>query len=728
MPGFCFSLLGQMPMELSGRHLNGAALKMKTESNPRYKPVVLVVDADPPSRMQACDLIEKCGCLAEAAENGVQALEIFRRIEPDVVFIDAELPSMDGYALCAEIRRLPQKKRTKILMVADTGEIDARSSYEAGASDYIAKPASAFNHRVMHILRDVCSREELHQTQDLHRAIVDASPHLLLRIGQDGTILDRKSPKSFNLGLFSDALPGRGIGEILFRDAPDVADRYIEQVLHTGHAEALELQFKQGPETYSYECSIMAVKGNEILAVVRDVTTQKRAKEKVVRLAYFDALTGLLNRHSFEERMERALAQSDGPGNISALLHVDLDNFKRINITFGRSTGDAVLQRTADRIVRFARKSDCTPGFGLDFPEKAVARVGADEFLILLSRIPQVRDAAVAAKRLLDDISRPLVLADREIFVTASIGIAIYPSDGNEPGVLLRNAEEAVTRAKARGQNNLQFYTVSDQGAARVRLDLESDLQRALDRGELFVHYQPQVDLRTGRIVGTEALLRWEHPEKGFISPAEFIPLAERTGLIVPIGRWVLSVACMQNSIWRKSGFPPIRIAVNISSYQLRQKNIVQTVSKVLRHSALDPNSLELEITEGTIMQDAASSIHLLKELKDTGLRLAVDDFGTGYSSLNYLKRFPLDVLKIDRSFIKDVMTDSDDAVITKAIIAMAHSLSLEVIAEGVETEEQLGFLRENGCDVMQGYYFSRPVSAAGMTKLLEEGNILRFQ
>jgi diguanylate cyclase (GGDEF)-like protein/PAS domain S-box-containing protein len=562
----------------------------------------------------------------------------------------------------------------------------------------------------------------------MHRAIVDASPHLLLRIGQDGTILDRRSPENFNLGCFSDALPGRRIGEILFREAPSVADRYIEQVLHTGRAEALEFQFKQGTETYFYESRIMAGKGNEILAVVRDVTTQKRAEEKMVRLAYYDPLTGLLNRHSFEERLERSLAQSDGSGNISALLHVNLDNFKRINNTFGRSTGDALLQRTADRIVQFARKSDCTAGFGHDFSEKAVARLGGDEFLILLPRISQIREAAVVARRLLDDISRPLVLVDHELFVSASIGIAIYPSDGNEPGTLLKNAEQAMTSAKEKGRNNLQFYTASGHGGTRIRLDLESDLRRVLDRGELLVHYQPQVDLRTGRIVGAEALLRWEHPEKGLISPAEFIPLAEETGLIEPIGRWVLAVACLQNTIWLKSGFPPIRIAVNISSYQFRQKKIVETVGKVLRNSALDPNSLELEITEGTIMQDAASTIHLLKEFKNMGLRLAVDDFGTGYSSLNYLKRFPLDVLKIDRSFIKDVMTDSDDAVITKAIIAMAHSLNLEVIAEGIETEEQLGFLRENECDVFQGYYFSRPVSATVMTKLLEEGLSLQLE
>ena len=701
---------------------------MKTDGNPTYKPVVLVVGADPPSRMQVCDLIERCGCLAEVAENGVQAIDIFERIEPDVVFLNAELPGMDGYALCAEIRRLPQKKRTKILMVTGPGEADATSSYEAGASDFIAKPASAFNHRVMHILRDVCSREELHRTRDMHRAIVDASPHLLLRIGQDGTILDRRSPENFNLGCFSDALPGRRIGEILFREAPSVADRYIEQVLHTGRAEALEFQFKQGTETYFYESRIMAGKGNEILAVVRDVTTQKRAEEKMVRLAYYDPLTGLLNRHSFEERLERSLAQSDGSGNISALLHVNLDNFKRINNTFGRSTGDALLQRTADRIVQFARKSDCTAGFGHDFSEKAVARAGGDEFFIFLPRISQIRDAAVVARRLLDDISRPLVLVDHELFVSASIGIAIYPSDGNEPGTLLKNAEQAMTSAKEKGRNNLQFYTASGHGGTRIRLDLESDLRRVLDRGELLVHYQPQVDLRTGRIVGAEALLRWEHPEKGLISPAEFIPLAEETGLIEPIGRWVLAVACLQNTIWLKSGFPPIRIAVNISSYQFRQKKIVETVGKVLRNSALDPNSLELEITEGTIMQDAASTIHLLKEFKNMGLRLAVDDFGTGYSSLNYLKRFPLDVLKIDRSFIKDVMTDSDDAVITKAIIAMAHSLNLEVIAEGIETEEQLGFLRENECDVFQGYYFSRPVSATVMTKLLEEGLSLQLE
>jgi diguanylate cyclase (GGDEF)-like protein len=701
---------------------------MKTKANPTYKPVVLIVDADHAGRMQTHDLIERCGCLAETAEDGEQALEIFKRIEPDIVFIDAEVPGMNGYALCAEIRGLPQGKHTKILMVTGPGEIDPRNSYDAGASDFIVKSAGGFNHRVTHILRDVCSREDRHGIRDMHREIVAASPHLLLRIGQDGTILDRRSPESFDSGLFSDALPGRRIGEILFREAPGVADRFIEQVLHTGQSQTLELQFKQGPETYFYESRMMAGKGNDILAVIRDVTTQKNAEDKIVRLAYYDGLTGLLNRHSFEDHLERALAQSDASGNISALLHVDLDNIKRINSTFGRKTGDVLLQRTADRIVKCVKKCDCTAGFGHDFSEKAVARAGGDAFLILLPHISQITDAAVVARQLLHDISSPLVLVDHELSVSASIGIAVYPSDGTEPVTLLRNAEEAMNRAREKGRNNLQFYTVADHGRTRVRLDLESDLRRVLDRGELLVHYQPQVDLRTGRIVGAEALLRWEHPEKGLIPPLEFIPLAEETGLIVPIGKWVLAVACMQNSIWLKSGFPPIRMAVNISSHQFRQKKIVETLGKVLKNSALDPNSLELEITEGTIMQDAASTIHLLKEFKDMGLRLAVDDFGTGYSSLNYLKRFPLDVLKIDRSFIKDVITDSDDAVITKAIIAMAHSLNLEVIAEGIETEGQLSFLRENECDTMQGFYFSRPVAATEMTKLLEEGKSLRLE
>jgi diguanylate cyclase (GGDEF)-like protein len=702
---------------------------MKTNGNPTYKPVVLLVDADPASRIQAWDLAERFGCLTETAETGVKALEIFKRIEPDIVFIDSDLPGMDGFALCTEIRRLSNgKKRTKILMVTGLGEMDAMRSYDAGASDFIAKSAGTFNQRVTHILRDVCSQEDPHETHDMQRAIVNASPHLLLRIGLDGIILDRRAPESFSHGLFSDALPGRRIGDIIIREAPGVVDRYIEQVLHSGQSKTLELQFKQGQETNFYESRIIAVKEDEVLVVTRDVTTQKNSEDKIVRLAYYDALTGLINRHSFEEQLGRTLAQSEGSGNISALLHVDLDNVKRINSTFGRKTGDVVLQRTADRIVRCIRKSDCTAGLGLDFTEKAVARAEGDEFFIFLPRLSHVTDAAVVARHLLEDISRPLVLVDRELSISASIGIAIYPSDGNEPEILLRNAEQALNHAKEKGRNNLQFYTVSDHGRSRIRLDLESDLRRVLDRGELLVHYQPQVDLRTGRIVGTEALLRWEHPEKGLISPAEFIPLAEETGLIAPIGKWVLAVACMQNSIWLKSGFPPIRMSVNISSHQFKQKNIVETLGKVLKNSALDPTSLELEITEGTIMQDAASTIHLLKEFKNMGLRLAVDDFGTGYSSLNYLKRFPLDVLKIDRSFIKDVMIDPDDAVITKAIIAMAHSLNLEVVAEGIETEGQLGFLRQNGCDTMQGFYFSRPVPATVMTKLLEDGKSLRLE
>jgi len=354
-----------------------------------------------------------------------------------------------------------------------------------------------------------------------------------------------------------------------------------------------------------------------------------------------------------------------------------------------------------------------------------VARLGGDEFVLVLSDHKSAQSVAGELQRIVESFSQPFGVDGRDVYVTASVGVALYPQDAKDPEALMKYAELAMYRAKEGGRNAYQMYTAELQTKVTERLSLESKLRRALERGEFSLHYQPQMDLRTNRIFGCEALLRWNQPELGMVSPAKFIPLAEETGLIVPIGEWVVRTACLQNKAWQNAGLPFVTVAVNISARQFREKNLVQVVAKILAEAGLDPKYLELEVTESVIMHDAHNAIADLQAFRDMGVKLSVDDFGTGYSSLSYLKRFPVDRLKIDQSFVRDINADADDAAIAQAVVTLGHTMNLRVIAEGVETPEQLGFLRSNQCDEMQGYLFGKPMPAHEFGNLLQSGRIL---
>ncbi len=425
---------------------------------------------------------------------------------------------------------------------------------------------------------------------------------------------------------------------------------------------------------------------------------RQQAEERVRHLAHYDELTGLPNRTMFNQQLTRSLAQARRHDKPLAILFIDLDRFKNINDTLGHETGDRVLKEVADRLHGCLRESD------------TAGRLGGDEFVVLIEESPQPEHVAAVAQKILAAVARPFILDAQEFHLTASIGISTYPVDGADIHSLLKNADISMYRAKEQGKNNYQFYSAQMNVHTLERLALESNLRRALERNEFLLHYQPKIDIGSGRITGMEALVRWQQPARGLIPPAQFIPLAEETGLIVPIGEWVLKTACAQNKSWQEHGLPPLRVAVNLSARQFGHETLLQDVARVLTETGLDPAALELEITESMVMHNPERAVILLTKLKAMGIHLSIDDFGTGYSSLNYLKRFPIDSVKIDRSFIQDLPGDSDDAAITQAIIAMAHSLRLKVIAEGVETEEQLSFLRNHGCDEMQGNYFSKPL------------------
>ena len=447
---------------------------------------------------------------------------------------------------------------------------------------------------------------------------------------------------------------------------------------------------------------------------IRYAIERKKAEENLAHLKQYDPLTGLANRALFQDRLQQALARADRDDETVALMLLDLDHFKAVNDVLGHAGGDELLREVASRIEGRVGES------------ATVARLGGDEFAIILEDMSDAQDAAPVAQDILDALSESLVLDGHEIPVTASIGIAVRPpSEGDR---LLKDADSAVYRAKERGRNTYEFYAEEMNVRAFERLTLRNMLRRALKEEEFLLHYQPQVDLATGAIVGAEALVRWSQPDSGLVPPARFIPVLEDTGDIVGVGRWIMRAACRQNRAWQDSGVAPLRVAVNLSARQFSRGGLVSTVADVLEESELDPSCLELEITESLLMEDLNASLQILGELQNTaeGLRVSIDDFGTGYSSLSYLKSFPIDLLKIDQSFVRDIPGDPDDAAITAAIIRLAHSLRLGVIAEGVETEEQAAFLRELGCDEAQGYHFSRPLPADEFAELLRRGGTLQ--
>ena len=436
---------------------------------------------------------------------------------------------------------------------------------------------------------------------------------------------------------------------------------------------------------------------------------RRKAEERVRHLAHFDDLTGLPNRNTFNQRLQHALAQAHRHAKPLAVLFIDLDRFKIINDTLGHNAGDRVLREVAQRFGECLRDSD------------TVARLGGDEFVVLIEELPDPVHVTSIAQKILAAVAKPFVLDGQEFQLTASIGITTYPDDSDDMATLLKNADIAMYRAKEQGKNIYQYYSAQMNVHSLERLALESNLRRAVERDEFRLHYQPKVHLASGRVTGMEALVRWQQSGKALIYPAEFIPLAEETGLIVPIGEWVMKTACAQNKFWQDQGLPPVRVAVNLSARQFTHEKLLDDVARILAETGLDPAQLELEITESMVMQNAEQAVKLLNRLSAMGIHLSIDDFGTGYSSLSYLKRFPIDSVKIDRSFIRDIPGDADDAAITQAIIAMAHGLRITVIAEGVETREQLEFLRDNGCDEIQGHYFSKAVPPDEFVRLLEE-------
>jgi len=451
----------------------------------------------------------------------------------------------------------------------------------------------------------------------------------------------------------------------------------------------------------------------QYVGLFTDITEHKQAEEKLRYQAYHDPLTDLPNRLMYTEHLDMALPQAQRREQMCGVMMLDLDHFKNINDTFGHDFGDKLLINVAQRLRECIRKED------------TLARMGGDEFTFLLSLVDDVKDIARVAEKILASFAQPTTIDGKDLFVTPSIGISLFPNDGKDAETLLKNADAAMYRAKEGGRNAYQFYTADMNAQAQERMSLENDLRRALENGELEMYYQPKVSAKDGRIVAAESLIRWHHPTRGFVSPAEFIPLAEENGLILPIGEWLLNEVCRQIRRWRDAGLTVPCIAVNLSGRQFQRQNLPDMLAQAIADAGIEAEDLELELTEGTIMSNAETNIEMLVLLKRMGMSLAIDDFGTGYSSLSYLKRFPVDVLKIDYSFVRDIVTDNNSAELVRGVIGMAHGLKLEVVAEGVETSEQLAFLRLHQCDLIQGFLFSKAVPADDFAALVREGRRL---
>jgi diguanylate cyclase (GGDEF)-like protein/PAS domain S-box-containing protein len=573
------------------------------------------------------------------------------------------------------------------------------------------------------------AEEALRVSEERFRRIFDEGPVGMILANPDYTIIAVNKVFCGLLGYSEQELIGQSLVDVTYEEDKEKGREFSEQ-LFAGSIPMLRLEKryvrKSGGIVWANitASALHGKEGNVLygLVIIEDLTESKKAAEKIHLLHYYDSLTGLPNRTFHKELIKRSIEHAQRHKEIFAIIYIGLDNFQRINDTLGYKIGDLLLKAVADRLVNSLRKSDYVARSDEGETVNIVSRVGGDQFIILAHDLKQAQDAAIATRRLHEKISASYDLSGREVFMTASIGIALYPDDGTDVDDLLKNAEKAMRYTKNEGKNNYQFYSRSMNSFVLELLTLESNLHKALERNELALYYQPKVDAATRMVKGMEALIRWKHPDKGLIPPIQFIPLAETNGLIIPIGEFVIRTACMQIKAWQEAGYKQMNISLNVSSRQFDQQNLIEIVKEALQDAMIPPQCLELEITESIIMRNPEKAIRTLTELKAMGIQIAIDDFGTGYSSLSYLKRLPLDFLKIDQSFVKNLASNPSDRAIVRATIAMAHSLNLKTIAEGVETEEQLSFLQEHGCDEIQGYLFSRPLPAEEIQGILAKG------
>lgn len=687
---------------------------MNPPADTAEKPLVLVADDDATHRRVIQDILEQTGFRVVTATNGKEALEQFSKTPPDAVLLDVEMPEMDGLSACDIMRARETSREIPIFIITSREDNEAvQRAYSVGATDFIIKPISlpVLPHRIRYALRTCRSLNDL-------RGLIRAVPDLIFIVNEDGEVQEELSGPDATHTQQIKALSTASEVNFYPCENDDTARSCIKRALETGKTQVYEHTLEA--LDIHLETRFVPRDKASVLAIVRDITERKNSEARIFNLAYYDELTELPNRQLFSQSLERTIELAKRDGQKFAVLFVDLDRFKRINDTLGHSVGDELLKEVARRLEKCTRSTDSVARF--DPAEDGgikLARLGGDEFVIKLYGIDSDATVSAIASRIITVLTPPFSCEGHQFVVTPSIGIALYPQDGVTGEELLMNADSAMYRAKFVGRNNYKFYSETMRTKSLHRLDLENEIRKAIDNDQFELYYQPKVDAESWSLVGAEALIRWKHPERGNIAPDEFIPVAEETGLIVPLGQWVLREACKQVKAWSSFPFGAVPVSVNISSHQFQSDSLIDDVLGAALGAGIDAGLLELEITESVLLQDAENTLIALKRLKHAGVSLSVDDFGTGYSSLSYLKRFPIDTLKIDRSFVEELHVDHEDAAICAAILAMSQQLGLNVVAEGVETSEQLEFLRRHGCNQIQGYLCSKPLSVEQFLEML---------
>ncbi|WP_342620817.1 EAL domain-containing protein [Rhodoferax sp. GW822-FHT02A01] len=713
------------------------------------KPRLLIVD-DVPENLHALMSVLRDDYTISAAVNGQKALELARRApQPDLILLDIKMPGMDGYSVLSELKIDAATANIPVMFLTGLSDAaDQTRGLSLGVADYITKPVNPdlLKVRIRNLLElrrirshpvlfDIAAQRDTGQTasilvvddvpENIHELVGALSSEYRIMVANSGLkaldivqhgeppdliLLDIRMPglDGYEICRRIKAMPtGNGI-PVIFVTVVDAPQEKVKGFA-LGAADYITKPFDVDEVRARIQTHLELARLRRFLEnlVAQRTALLKISEEKYRILAHRDTLTGLPNRVLFAEQLAHAIAQSQRNQSQFALLTLDLDNFATINESLGHSVGDKLLLAVSQRLQGLLPDSD------------AIARVGGDEFNIILDSTSPDPWVDLQAQRMIDALTLPFVVDDHSIYVGASIGIALFPDDASTAEQLLSNADAAMHRAKAEGRSTLRFFSPDMSRQARARLNLEANLRRALDQNELRLHYQPQVALASGQVVGVEALVRWMHPERGLVPPNEFIPLAEESGLIVRLGDWVLNEACRQIQAWSAAGIAPLHTAVNVSAVQLSRGNLVESVTAALRTTGIAPERLELEITESFLMSNREKSIESLAQLRQLGVRLSIDDFGTGYSSLSYLQQIKVHKLKVDMSFVKNITTNASNASIVKAIVAMGHSLGLEIIAEGVESKEQALYLSGMGCDVMQGFLISRGLPAEALTEFL---------
>jgi diguanylate cyclase (GGDEF)-like protein/PAS domain S-box-containing protein len=700
---------------------------------------ILIVDDTPENLAVLSELLQP-HYLVRAANCGMRALQVAAaEPRPDLILLDIMMPDMDGYTVLEHLKADPATREIPVIFVtALTGSEDEQRGIDLGAVDYITKPV-----RPAIVLARVRAHLEIKRARDRLRdenawleaeivrrnrqreLILMSAAEGIYGTDPDGYISFINPAAAALLGYAREELLGRHAHETLHRLRPDGSPYPVDDcplmnsLSGTLSIKNMETVFwRKDGMPLEIELSCQPIVEGDVprgtVVTFRDIGERKRYLAEIERKSNFDDLSGLPNRNLLADRLAQGIERCRMAGDALAVLLLNLDRFKSINDSLGHTAGDEVLREVARRLSAHAPAG------------VTLARTEGDEF-VLVAKIDDPDEIARLATPLLIALAAPYHIEERQFFLSASIGVAVYPRDGENGEILLQNAGAAMVKAKIAGGNSYSFYAAEMNARALERLDMENGLRRALDRGELVLHYQPQLSLKSGAIIGAEALVRWQHPERGLVPPGEFIPLAEESGLIVPLGEWVLRTACAQNKRWQEAGLPPISIAVNLSARQIAATDLVQLAAAILQESQLDPKYLELELTESMVMADAEAFINATERLKGLAITLSIDDFGTGFSSLSYLKRFAIDRLKIDQSFVRDLTQDPNSAAIALAIISLSHNLGLSVIAEGVETQAQLNYLRTHNCDEMQGFHFSRPLPAADFEALLRSGRTLEL-